>query len=806
LHHLKKSKVFYKKSIFTILISFLSVAIFSQNIQGKIFDGQVPVEFSNVLLFTKYDSTKILKSSFTDSTGAFLLQNIENGTYILQIRMIGYNTQKLDVVIDNEHKSLYLGKINLEIDAKWLKTAEITARKAILQRTPQGFIIKADATLSQAGGTATDLLRNTPTVAVDADGAVTLRGKTPTILINGRPFNLKSTDQLPAGSIESIEIVNNPTAQYDAESEAGIINIKLKKSRQNGLNGAVVLGLGYGAKPRMNSSVLLNSKEGKWNIGAGYDNRFFRRMRMGNGDRVNFNIPEQYYLTQRRNDLRKENDQNLRFNLDYDLNERNSLGFEANANFVNERNDETLVNLLETQSRIFRSKYSRYSQEIPKENEMEFGLNYERKFKNDRKNLTANFGSSLSNEHENTDIFNQNKAENGSNLDAEFVQRTHNYQNTNISNAQLDFAQPLNEKSALKMGYKGVIRLLNSDFESADKINDNYLISATASNIYDFQEQIHATYLQYDAQIGTENANKWKYNMGLRGEQTNNHGMGKNNDLGFDNQYFKLFPNAGIVKYLNENDFLKLSYNRRINRPRLGQLNPFVDVTDSLGQHGGNPNLLPELVNALELGYNKEAKNVNFSTALFYRNASNAIQSFLELRPNGVLITRPQNVGNSVTYGIENVISATFTHFWDANLSFSLYHQKITGGKVSPDLVSSVVSGYGKAINNFVPWKGGKLQIIANYYSPIATPQGTRLPNYNADFGFQQKISKGRGRLGLIVTDVFNTQSGGFALKTADFTFTRRFKVDTRAIMFTYARTFGTTFKEKLMENKFSND
>jgi outer membrane receptor protein involved in Fe transport len=798
--------MFYKKQIFTSLICLLTFSLSAQNIQGKIFDEQAILEFSNVLLFAKNDSTKILKSTFADSTGAFLLQNIENGAYILQIRMIGYQPKNLNLVLDNAHKNLDLGKITLETDTKWLKTAEITARKSILQRTPQGFIVKADATLSQAGGTATDLLRNTPTVAVDAEGAVTLRGKSPTILINGRPFNLKSTDQLPAGSIESIEIVNNPTAQYDAESEAGIINIKLKKSRQNGLNGAVVLGVGHGAKPRLNSSILLNSKEGKWNIGLGYDNRFFGRERLGNGDRVNFNIPDQYYLTQRRTDLRKEADQNLRFNLDYDINKRNSLAFEVNADFVNERNDEILVNLLETQSRVFRSKYSRYSQEIPKENEAELGLTYERKFANERKYLSATLGSTLSNEKENTDIFNQNKTESGSNLDDEFVQRTHNYQKTNISNAQLDFEQPLTEKSDLKMGYKGVIRLLNSDFESASKINDTYIISQTASNIYDFQEQIHAGYVQYDAHTGTGEATNWKYNLGLRGEQTNNHGRGKTNDLGFDNQYFKLFPSAGIAKYLNENDFIKLSYNRRINRPRLGQLNPFVDVTDSLGQHGGNPNLKPELVHAFELGYNKEAKNVSFSTALFYRNASNAIQTFLELKPNGVLLTLPQNFGNSVTYGIENVLSGTFTHFWDANLSFSLYHQKITGGKVSPDLVSSVVSGYGKAINNFIPWKGGKVQIIANYYSPIATPQGTRLANYNADFGFQQKISKGRGRLGLIVTDVFNTQSGGFALKTTDFTFTRRFKVDTRAVMLTYARTFGTTFKEKLMENKFSND
>jgi outer membrane receptor protein involved in Fe transport len=235
-------------------------------------------------------------------------------------------------------------------------------------------------------------------------------------------------------------------------------------------------------------------------------------------------------------------------------------------------------------------------------------------------------------------------------------------------------------------------------------------------------------------------------------------------------------------------------------------LNPFTDITDSLTQRGGNPKLKPELVHSLELGYNKEWEKISFSSLLFYRRANNIIQAFTILRPDGVLFTQPLNFGNSVTYGSENILTAYLSKFWDVNLSFSLFQQNIDGSNVGSEVGNSVFSWYGKIINNFTLWKGSKLQLIGVYNSPIATPQGERIAIYNADLGFQQKVIKGKGRFGLIVTDIFNTQRSGFLWNTADFSFSRMNKVDSRAIVLTFAYTFGTSFREKMMENKFSNE
>ena len=798
-----------KNVLYVALLSLRLIPILAQNngtIRGKALDVNVPVEFANVLLYAKSDSSKIVKNTVTDSTGSFVLTSLPFGAYSLKIQLIGYVPKTIRVLLNTENQLIDLGKITLETDTKLLKMVEVTARKAIVQRTPQGLIINASATLTQQGGTATDLLRNTPTVVVDAEGGITLRGKTPLVLINGRNSSLSNTEQILASSIESIEIVNNPSAQYDADAEGGIINIILKKNQQNGTNGALALGTGYGAKGRINSSLLLSHKAGKWNIGLSYDNRFAGRIRKVDGDRVNFNIPGQYYLTQRRFDDRIDRNQNLKFNVDYALNPKNTLSFEAIGTLIDEDNDEALTNLVETQNRSFTNKYTRRSIELRKGRIGEFALIYKRKFEDDRKSLSANASSSLNNNNENTDITTQTLLENGSLLGNPFLQRTYNYQTSNVNNLQLDYVLPISQRSVLETGYKGILRVLGTDFQSQDKVNGTYIPNPKTSNIFDFKEQIHAVYAQINAFVGDKQSPRMRYTFGLRAEQVWNKGRGISNSLAVDNKYFNLFPTANIAYYLRPNEFLKLSYGRRINRPGLGALNPFTDITDSLTQRGGNPQLKPELVHSLELGYNKEWERVSFSSLLFYRRANNIIQPFTILRADGVLFTQPLNFGNSVTYGSENILTAYLSKFWDFNLSFSLFQQNIDGSNVGSEVGNSVFSWYGKVINNFTLWKGSKLQLIGVYNSPIATPQGERIAIYNADVGFQQKMLKGKGRLGVIVTDIFNTQRSGFLWDTADFSFSRMNKVDSRAIVLTFAYTFGTSFKEKMMENKFTND
>ncbi len=774
------------------------------SISGKLVKQNNPIAFASLILYASNDSLKPISNTISDSLGFFELSGMALGKYRLNIRSIGFLPKTIDLQITSANNVLNLGSISLIDAGETLKSVTVSSEKKLIQRTSQGFVVNASASITQLGGTATDLLRNTPTVLVDAEGAITMRGKTPMILINGRNSSITNTDQIAASSIESIEIINSPGANYDADAEGGIINIKLKKGKQSGTNGALAVGAGFGAKGRMNSSFLLNHKTEKWNLGLAYDNRFAGRDRTIDGLRTNFTSPDQYQIRQFRFDDRLESLQNLRLSADYSPSKNTSLGFEAIFSGEGQDNNETLTSTTTTSANKFNTKSQRQSIEIARSKIAEYAANFSHKSIGTGALLTASVSSSFNKDRENTDINSINLTENGSQIGSIFYQKTHNYEDALVVNMKTDYSYPLSDHSKIETGYKGIIRSLDADFQSYDLTNGIYVPNTKASNVFQFREQVHAAYVQISSSVGEKGNPRFKYDIGLRAEAINNNGKTITQNVAFDNKYFNLFPSASLVFYNSAEQFWKIGYNRRINRPGFGQLNPFIDITDSLNQHGGNPYLKPELVNAFELGFSKDWSNYSFYSALFYRNATNAIREQTIVQPNGVAIRTPVNFGNATTYGLENIFTAKPFKVYDFNLSLTLFKQQYSGENVNTDLVTDVFSWNGKFINNFQIWSGGKLQITGIYNSPIAAPQGERLANYNVDMGFQQKLGKGNSRLGLVVTDIFNTLQNGSNTYGTNFSGYRISKSDTRAIMLTYALTFGTSFKEKLMENKFS--
>ncbi|MDQ6470752.1 outer membrane beta-barrel family protein [Flavobacterium sp. LHD-80] len=790
--------------ILLFIISQFSFAQKTAAIKGNITDGKLPIEFVDVVLKRASDSTKVANYAVTDVLGNFALENVPSGDYQLQFKLIGFKTisQKIKV----SESPISIGTIKLQNDTNLLNDVVVTSQKKQIQKTNEGFIFNAVSNISQSGGTATDMLKSIPTVAVDAEGGITLREKSPMILINGKNSAITNLDQIAASSIESIEIISNPTAKYDANAESGIINIKLKKNNQSGLNGAVVLGGGFGAKGRVNSSVLLNNKTEKWNIGLGYDNRFAGRTKKINADRTNYFIDDEHYIHQNRNDARTEGLQNLKFNVDYAPNDKNTFSFEALGNIETQDNDETLYTQVNTSTNAFFSNNKRHSLELERSKVGELSFNYDRKFSDERKSLNTSITSSFGKHRENTDIDTYNYDEYQQQIGEAKLQRTHNYENQNISNAIVNYAFPVSEKTIVETGYKGTFRFFNSDFESADLVNGDYVVNPLASNIFKFNEQINAVYGMLNSFIGESENPKWKYNLGLRAENVSNTGATQNNSDRFSNNYLKLFPSASLQLNLKTDEFFKIGYSKRINRPDLDDLNPFIDITDALNPHGGNPYLKPEIIHIAEMSYNKDWKNYSLSANAFYRNTTDAIRQYAELLDNGVIFLQPKNIGSTITYGLETIFSLKPIGFYDANISITAFQQNINASNLGEDVVNNTFSWYGKIINNFVPWKGGKLQIIGNYNSALATAQGERIPIYNVDMGFQQKLGKGNARLGLVVTDMFNTLESGYKNNTLLFSNHRTNKSDTRALMLTFAYTFKSDFREKLLENQFSTE
>jgi len=783
-----------------------SMAQINGTLEGRIYDSKRPLEFVTIRVFNKIDSSKVAYQTLSDSLGYYKISQMTNGNYNVRFSLVGYKAYTKAMLLTTKNPNVLIDPIQLENNIKQMKSVTISTQKKLIEKTAEGFVVNASANITQAGGTVLDILRNTPTISVDAEDAISMRGKSPMLLINGKNSAIINLNQIPASSIESIEIINSATAKYDANAQSGIINIRLKKNKQNGTNGAIGLGIGYGAKARANSSILLNHKNKKWNFGIGYDNRFAGRTKKISSERTNFFLSDVNLISQLRNDKRLEQLQNLKLNIDFSPNTKNNFSLEIIGNSEGQDNNESLNSTIYKVNHIFNLTNNRSSLELERSKVAELALDYEHKFSDDRKSLTASITSSFNHDRQNTTITTQAFNEDLTNLGSAILQRTHNYENENISNVKIDYAFPLYKKMILETGYKATYRLTNDDYESAEQINNVYVRDSLASNIFHFNESVQAMYFLISSPIGKKENSKWNYKIGLRAEQVSNQGNTDNNSKQFTNNYLKFFPTTTISYQKSETAIFKLSYGKRINRPELDELNPFIDITDALNPHSGNPYLKPEIIHAIELNYDKTWKSSSLSSTLFYRYSLHTISRYLQMQGNGVNIALPINLGNSSTAGFESIFTKQVNSIYDFNVSVSLYQQHIDASVNAIDLVQNALGGYGKWINNFAINSKMKFQAIGNYNSSLITAQGKRLNQYSVDLGFQQKIGKGNARFSLTVVDVFNSLKSGYSANVSEFKNTRTSKADTRAVMIMYAHSFRTSFKEKLLNNQFSKE
>lgn len=800
---------------FFLLMLLVQVLAFGQktgSITGKVLDSENNiVEFVNVFLTSANDSSTIVNGTVTNNTGRFVLANVPFGNYLIQFQFIGFMKQQQTVLLNDANKNIDLGAIVIKQDAIALNAVEITAFRNLIQKTEEGIVVNASENLTQIGGTAADLMKNMPGVQVDMEGNLTMRGETPLIMINGKVSGIGGVDrvtnleQIPASTIERIEIITNPSAKYDADAESGIINIVLKNNTNLGTNGAAVLGGGFGARYRLNGSFLINHNTNKWDLGLAYDNWFTTRTRTVNKQRTQYDSQDAYYLSQPREDERTIKTQTARFNLGYTPNKKNSFKLEGIWLFEGQDNYETIVSTTETSLHDFTSRNSRYSNEIRRFHTGELLFNYTRNF-NQNRALIIDANSAIEYNRENTDISTQNLSEENAEIGNPFLQKTHFFEDANLTNFSMNYLHPIKESGLFETGYKTTLRFINDDYLRSNEENGIYITDSAHTDIFKFNEQIHALYLQYTGWIGTQQEPTWKYQLGLRAEPVSNTGDNVHSPYSFSNEYFHIFPSASLIYNTAKRNSFKLAYSKRINRPSIGDYSPFIDITDSLNVWSGNPDIQPEISHSFELTQNQTFKKASLTTSLFYRLTSNSIFPYTTIDNGGVSTTKPENFGNSSTYGVEAFFTYNPLNFWKINLDASIYEQRIEPSAKLQNTPENLLTGYTKFINNFDVWKNGRFQITANYTSPIVIPQGIIKEVYFIDLGFQQKILKGQGRLALSVTDIFDTQRSETTVSGSNFEYTHYRKVDTRAVMLIFAYTFRSEFKEKLLENKFKND
>ncbi|WP_020531177.1 outer membrane beta-barrel family protein [Flexithrix dorotheae] len=736
-----------------LLLSFIPFFTFAQEtyqLSGTVIDSEnnEPVPFAQVALFAKGNETPIA-GTVTRDNGEFQLK-AEKGNYEMEIVFVGYDKKAIEKISLNQNKSI--GKIVLSPSS--LKLDEIVVegnevRKPI-STTFEGLNVKPDQTLSNVGGSVLDVLRNTPSVNVDQEGSISLRGSGNTnILLDGRNSSLTGDlEQIPASMVESIQIVNNPNAKYDAEGAGGVINIKLKRGSEKGTSGKAELAIG--TRMRTNASVRLSRKTKDFNIYGGYSYRSWPSVGYSTTERFLYSEDEK--LTQNVDRSRNDFEHTFNYGGDYFFG-KNKLSYEGAFNMEDEEDsDNTISKISSIATNDLLLQYRRENSEIEDNYSLDNALIYERDFDNPNQEFRALISHSYRNQLETQfiDIYD--------NIQNEEVSRNVRSSNDDYNSTivmQADYVHPLSN-GKIEAGYKSIFRTIDTDFtyESRDDPNGDWIYGSDISNRFRYEDKIFALYAIYSGKINE----KLEYALGTRAEQTLVDTRLYNTEETNQQNYLSFFPSVQAQYMLNENNSLKFTYSRRIDRPSSRRLNPFPDISDSLNIRVGNPNLQPEFINSFEFGYMVSRDKFDIAANTFYRHVNGEIDWIVTVE-DGISYRGPMNLNSSMTYGFEIINTTQFTNWWSINASYSLFQRIVDGTNINSTYENSGVSWYAKLNSDFSLPFDVDMQITANYTAPEIEAQGKDLARYYMDLSFQRSFFNDKGSASLSIRDIFNTRN-----------------------------------------------
>jgi outer membrane receptor protein involved in Fe transport len=725
-------------------------------------DGQrKPVEFASVALFRTSDSSAVA-GVISDEKGYFSITGIPDGTFYMLIQSLGFTTlRRENIIISPDAPQIQLGNIMLNETARQLAEVNVTGQKGLVEYSLDRKIINVDRLPATLGGSALDIMQNVPSVTVDMDGNLSLRGsENVIILVDGKPSGLTGLDrqavleQIPASSIESIEVITNPSSKYDADGAAGILNIILKKEKANGFNGSAQLNVG--TRDKYNASINLNNRiNGKLNLYTSYNLREQRRFNYRIMDRENFLNPELRYLEQRSDGISRDLNNNLRFGFDWDATSKFALSGSILYRPEYDRDrDQAIYNNFNI-NRQLTQRIVRSNDEEEKGGGFDYQLGIRKKFSKPKRLLTvdATLATSTSTQ---VALFNQSTfGADGLPSDPALQQRNTRDNNNRVAVMQADFLEPLQNNGKFETGLKYTNRFLDGDFLFENRIGDAmfWQIDERLTNQFIYDEHTSAGYANY----GTE-MKKWSYQVGMRLEHTTLNTEQRTTGQTSQQNYTYLFPSAFLNYDISKAQKMQLNYTRRINRPWVRALNPFVDLSDPLNISFGNPNLRPELINAYELSHLWYGKSTSLTSTAFYRASTDDITRYRTLRADGVTEQTYLNLARSYSYGLEMVVNQDIARWWKANGNFSYFIRTILSNPEVPNVLSQTNQSWTARVNNsFTFAKGFDGQLSVNYRSPFIIPQGEIMGFFNVDFGMKKDVLNGRGSINLRVSDIFNT-------------------------------------------------
>lgn len=731
--------------------------LLSTRLSGQVLDASTnqPIETATIAVWRSSDST-LVTGTVTDAKGRFAIEGIRPGRYYVTISFVGYQRQVVSDVTLRPPTALQvdLGVIRLTPDTALLQEVQVTAEREAVEIGIDRIVYNTREQLVSVGGAAVDVLRNIPSVEIDIEGRISLRGnQNVAILINGRPSALQGEtltrflEGLPADAIERVEIIPNPSAKYEPDGMAGLINIVLRQNQNLGLGGNLTLGAG--TQNTYNASGTLTYQRGRLNLTTNYGFRTGDRPIEGERFRENRYENPLTYLEQLDRGTFNRYAHNLNSTLEYSLNRITTLGASALLSFRGgSRDSRALYQNLDASQNLV-SQYERRIDGSRNDFNMDYRLFFRRVVDPSKHELNAELRFERERDDDLAHYVQQTLSLEGN--PTQLLQRERNEQDeqgTKFS-LQIDYMRPLSNRLRLEAGYKG--NLNQNDYAQNYEIFSN--TPRRFANDFRYTLEQHAAYgiLNYDAGI-------FGLQVGLRAERTSTEFVQETLDETYRKDYFSLFPSIFLSFRPVQTHQFRLSYSKRINRPNTWQLNPLSDYADPLFRRQGNPYLDPEYTHAFELSYSWISPALTLTLTPYYRYTTDVIRWYETLDPSsGASIVTFKNLASRDDWGLETVGTFRLGNRLNAFASLNVFRVTTDGSNVDTGLGSDAI-GWSTRLNttmNLMP--GLALQFSYFYSSPLEVERGRISGRSMADLALRQQFLNNRASLSMRISDLFNT-------------------------------------------------
>jgi len=767
-----KHFLFFGCLIFVVPLSLQGQTSKNGHIKGRILDSTsaLPLGFATIQVIKTQDNS-LVDGALSEDNGEFKI-DVDFGEYYLRLDFMGYNPYSTpSFSLSKERPRIELNNIRLAPAVSTLDEVVVQAEKSSMQLSLDKKIFNVGKDLANAGGSASDILTNIPSVSVDQEGGVKLRGSDNVrILIDGKPSGLvgikggSGLQQLQANMVERVEIITNPSARYEAEGMAGIINIVLKKDRSQGFNGSLDVITGEPANFGLaaNFNYRHNDLNFFINYGISYRQQWIRSSLFQEvyGDTL-------LILQQTNRGTFTGFNNNIRGGLDYFFSEKSIL----TASYLYRRSQGNRllhINYLDYQNNTsnFISNIKRQQDEDEIEPNAEYSVNYKRSFDQKGHELIGEI-KYIDYFEKSDQAFNQRyfRPDGSEDPSQNIVQRSLNDEFEKQWLFQLDYIKPLGKEGKFETGLRSSFRDMVNDYVVSEKNAEGiYLPIPGLDNIFLYDENIHAAY----SVLGNK-TRAFSYQAGLRAEWTDvKTTLQETNEVNPRN-YVNLFPSVHLTLSLPKENALQLSYSRRVRRPFYNDLTPFVTFSDSRNFFSGNPDLEPEFSNALELGHIKTFDKGSFTAAVYYRGTKDKIDRIRRVDIDGNSVTRTENLLSERALGTEFTSGYTPVEWWKLDFNFNFFYAEIDGSNILPDYKANIYSWFARQTSRFSLPKKLDIQLRANYEAPQKTAQGRRKSLYYADVSVSKDIWKDKGTINLSVLDVFNTRRNRFISEGPNF-------------------------------------